>query len=106
MQELNIKDVDLEEKFILGSGKGGQKINRTSSCVQLKHLPTNIVIKCQESRSRELNRYYARKELCERLEQLYLGKESSKEKKIEKLQKQKKRRSRRSSSSIDQSTIE
>ena len=48
---------------------GGQKINKTSSCVYLKHLPTGIEIKCQQGRSREMNRYYARKELCQRLEE-------------------------------------
>src|SRR6267154_1590142 len=67
--KLNITEDDPVEKFVLGSGSGGQKINKTSSCVYLKHIPTGIEIKCQRERSRELNRYYARKELCDRIEE-------------------------------------
>ena len=93
MDQLRIESKDLEEQFVQGSGKGGQKINKTSSCVVLKHLPTGIVVKCQESRSRELNRYHARKMLCDKLE----GKGSKKAKLEEKAKKQKKRRGRRSS---------
>lgn len=58
----------LIEKFIQGSGSGGQKINKTSSCVYLKHLPSGIEIKCQGDRSREHNRYAAREELCNKLQ--------------------------------------
>ena len=96
MQRLGIKEDDLIEKFILGSGKGGQKINKTSSCVYLKHIPTGIEIKCQRDRSREMNRYYARRDLCERLEKQIEGKRSEKEQQIEKIRRQKRRRSRRS----------
>lgn len=67
MQQLGIKEDDLVEKFILGSGRGGQKIQKTSSCVYLKHIPSGIEIKCQRSRSREQNRAWARWELCERI---------------------------------------
>ncbi len=96
MKRLGIKEGDLIEKFILGSGKGGQKINKTSSCVYLKHLPTGIEIKCQRERSRELNRFYARRELCERLEQKIENKKSEKQQEIEKIRRQKRRRSRKS----------
>ncbi len=96
MERLGIKEEDLLEKFILGSGKGGQKINKTSSCVYLKHLPSGEEVKCQRERSRELNRYYARKELCERLEQKLFQEKSEKQQKIEKIRRQKRRRSRRS----------
>lgn len=68
MQRLHIREDDLIEKFILGSGSGGQKINKTSSCVYLHHLPTGIEIKCQQHRSRERNRMAAREELCDRIE--------------------------------------
>ncbi|HSX25666.1 MAG TPA: peptide chain release factor-like protein [Chlamydiales bacterium] len=95
MVGLGIHDSDLIEKFILGSGSGGQKINKTSSCVYLKHIPTAIEIKCQRDRSREMNRYYARKELCERLEQRLFKEKSEKQKEIEKIRRQKRRRSRR-----------
>jgi protein subunit release factor B len=78
MGELGIHEDDLIEKFILGSGPGGQKINKTSSCVYLKHIPTGIEIKCQKERSRELNRYRARKDLCIRIEEIYHKEKSEK----------------------------
>ena len=68
MGELGIYEEDLVEKFILGSGRGGQNLQKTSSCVYLKHLPTGIEIKCQRERSRDMNRYFARRELCEKIE--------------------------------------
>lgn len=68
MAKLRIAESDLVEKFVLGSGSGGQKINKTSSCVYLKHLPSGIEVKCQAHRSREMNRFFARHELCDRLE--------------------------------------
>jgi protein subunit release factor B len=96
MESLGIYERDLIEKFILGSGSGGQKINKTSSCVYLKHLPTGIEIKCQSTRSRDLNRLYARRELCQRLETLLFKEKSEKQHQIEKIRRQKRRRSRRS----------
>jgi protein subunit release factor B len=95
MKDLGIKDDDLIEKFILGSGSGGQKINKTSSCVYLKHIPTGIEIKCQRERSREMNRFYARRDLCERLEEKILNKKSERQQEAEKIRRQKRRRSRR-----------
>ena len=65
MLELNISESDIEEKFIRGSGKGGQKINKTSSCVQL--LYNEIEIRCQKTRSQADNRFWARRELCEKV---------------------------------------
>lgn len=78
MAELGILEEDLEEQFIQGSGSGGQKINKTASCIFLKHKPTGTVIKCQRSRSRELNRYHARELLCFRFE------EEAREKRLQK----------------------
>lgn len=95
MRKLKILEKDLEEKFILGSGKGGQKVNKTASCVYLKHYPTNIKIKCQQTRSRELNRYYARKELVERIKEITQQELSKKQKLIFKIRKQKQKRSKR-----------
>jgi protein subunit release factor B len=95
MDRLGIKEGDLIEKFILGSGSGGQKLNKTSSCVYLKHIPTGIEIKCQRERFRELNRYHARKELCERMEEKIEHKKSQRQQMIEKIRRQKRRRSRK-----------
>lgn len=100
MERLGIKASDLIEKFILGSGSGGQKINKTSSCVYLKHLPTGIEIKCQRSRSRELNRMYAKRELCDQLEELIFKEKSKKRQESEKIRRQKKRRSRKAQEKI------
>ncbi|CAI6329394.1 unnamed protein product [Periconia digitata] len=71
-----IDDADIIENFLKGSGPGGQKINKTSSAVQLKHIPTGIVVKCQDTRSRTQNRKTARKLLGERIEELELGEQS------------------------------
>lgn len=96
MAALGITENDLLEKFVRGSGAGGQKINKTSNCVFLKHLPTGVCIKCQLDRSRELNRFLARRELCQQLEHIRDGTASAKSQAIEKLRRQKRQRSRRS----------
>lgn len=95
MKSLDIREEDLIEKFILGSGKGGQKVNKTSSCVYLKHLPTGIEIKCQRDRSRAQNRFLARRELCERVASERLQEQSKKQQEATKIRRQKKRRSRK-----------
>lgn len=69
-------DSDLIENFLKGSGPGGQKINKTSSAVQLKHIPTGIVVKYQDTRSREVNRKMARRILQDRIEELTLGEDA------------------------------
>ena len=61
----------LIEKFIHGSGSGGQKINKTASCVYLKHEPTGLDVKYQSDRSREQNRLLARQELIKKLRAHY-----------------------------------
>ena len=71
-----IKEDDIEESFIKGGGAGGQKINKTNSCVQLLHLPTSITVKCQQTRSREQNRSLARRLLAEKIDQLEKGDQS------------------------------
>jgi protein subunit release factor B len=95
MERCGIRGEDLEEKFILGSGKGGQKVNKTSSCVYLKHIPTGIEIKCQQGRSRELNRYRARQDLCDKIEKKEFQEKSEKQQEHEKIRRQKRRRSRK-----------
>jgi protein subunit release factor B len=95
MARMDIREDDLTEKFILGSGSGGQKVNKTSSCVYLKHKPSGIELKCQRNRSREMNRYLARRELCERIEEKRLGEKSRRKQAQERIRRQKRRRSRR-----------
>jgi peptide chain release factor len=95
MLALGIREEDIVEKFITGSGSGGQKINKTSSCVYLKHEPSGQEVKCQRERSRELNRYLARKELCDRIDQMRNGALSKRQQEIEKIRRQKRQKSRK-----------
>ncbi|MBI2785469.1 MAG: peptide chain release factor-like protein [Legionella longbeachae] len=96
MEKLLINENDLIEKFILGSGKGGQNLHKTASTVYLKHLPSGIEIKCQESRGREDNRYFARERLCKKLHSILCAEKTKEQQQLEKLKRQKKRRTRRS----------
>ncbi len=95
MDSLGIKETDLEEKFIHSSKKGGQKVNKTSACVYLKHKPTGIEVKCQKERSQALNRFLARRILVNKIESLVLGRKAAGQKEIEKIRRQKRKRSRR-----------
>ena len=100
MRQLNIQDNEIEEKFVVGSGRGGQKLHKSATCVCLKHRPSGIHIKCQQTRSREDNRYFARQRLCEKIAQQQHQIQSEKQKKIDKIRRQKKRRSRRAKQRI------
>ena len=73
MQALGIREKDILEKFIRSSGHGGQKLNKTASCVYLKHLPTGVEVKCMRERSQSVNRFLARRELAGKLEALNSG---------------------------------
>ena len=95
MVSLGILEDDLIERFIRGTGHGGQKINKTSSCVYLQHQPSGIEIKCQAQRSREMNRFLARREICDRIEEIEKGRHSKRQQQIEKIRRQKRRKSRR-----------
>ncbi len=73
MAQLGVLDRDLTERFVRGSGRGGQKINKTNNCVCLIHEPTGIVVRCHRERERETNRFLARRALCDELEFLQTG---------------------------------
>lgn len=94
MAALNIREEDIIEKFVRSSGRGGQKVNKTATCVYLKHIPTGIEVKCMETRSQSINRFLARRELVWRIEELY-GLRSSRQDKLEKVRKQKAKRRKR-----------
>ena len=94
-QALNIREENIAETFIRSSGKGGQHVNKTSTCVYLKHIPTGIEVKCQQERSQSLNRYRARVVLAKKIEQLIKGRESEEIQRIEKIRRQKRKRSKR-----------
>jgi protein subunit release factor B len=95
MAELGIFENDLEEKFIRSGGKGGQNVNKVSTAVYLKHLPTGIEVKAQMERSQLLNRYRARQILIEKIDQLKNKALSEKQQAIEKIKRQKRKRSKR-----------
>ena len=95
MQELGVFENDLEESFVRSSGPGGQKVNKTSSCVHLLHLPTGLSVKCQRERSQTLNRHLARRLLLDKIERMQKGFIAEEQEKIEKLRRQKRKRSRR-----------
>ena len=99
MAGCKLYEKDIEEKFVRSGGPGGQKVNKSSSCVVLTHRPSGLMVKMQKSRTQRLNRYYARKRLCELLENKLLGKESPEAKRLNKIRKQKDRRRRRRSAS-------
>lgn len=92
---LGIREEDLVEKFVRSSGPGGQKVNKTSSAVYLKHIPSGLEVKMQENRSQALNRFNARRLLAKRMEAIKLGKQSAEAARIAKIQRQKRKRSRR-----------
>ena len=95
MKSLKIYEKDLEEKFIRSSGKGGQNVNKNSTCVYLKHIPTGITGKCQKERYQGLNRFIARRLIADKIEAIILKKKSEEQKRIAKIRKQKKKRSKR-----------
>lgn len=95
MEQLGIREEDIVEKFVRAQGPGGQNVNKVSTCVYLRHLPTGIEVKCQQERSQALNRYRGRQILVEKIESAILGKLSEAQKRIEKIRRQKRRRSRR-----------
>ena len=95
MHRFGIKESDLVERFIRSSGKGGQHVNKTSTCVYLKHKSTGIEVKCGRERSQVLNRFLARRILAGKIEEMVLGREAEKRKLIEKIRRQKRKRSKR-----------
>lgn len=95
MEELGISEKDIVEKFIRSSGRGGQKVNKASTCVYLKHIPTGIEVKCQRERYQSLNRFLARRILTDKIEAKIKGEESEEQQRIAKIRRQKRKRSKR-----------
>ncbi|HZZ19956.1 MAG TPA: peptide chain release factor-like protein [Opitutaceae bacterium] len=91
---LGVAMSDIDEKFVRGSGPGGQKINKTSSTVWLRHRPTGIEVRCQAERSQFANRERAWLELCERLEAKRVGEKESARQLLEKGRRQKRQKNR------------
>ena len=94
MEALGVREEDIEEKFIRSSGSGGQKVNKTSTCVYLRHIPTGIEVKCMKERSQSLNRFLARRELVEKISKVS-GQITSEDIKMERMRRQKAKRKKR-----------
>ncbi len=95
MKSLGIDERDLEEKFVRSSGHGGQKVNKTSTCVYLKHRPTGIEVKCMKDRSQSINRFLARRELVDQVEK-GLGRQTAIDRERQKIRKRNLKRGKRS----------
>ena len=95
MAEASVFEEDIEESFILGGGPGGQKTNKTSNVVRLKHEPSGLNIQFGETRSREDNRWLARRALAEAILERENKRKSARQQAAEKKRRQKRRRSRR-----------
>lgn len=100
MESLHILEKDLLEKFIRSSGKGGQKVNKTATCVYIKHIPTGTEVKCMKDRSQSINRFLARRELARKIAELS-GKPTAASLKQDKLKKQKAKRAKKAKDKYD-----
>ncbi|MEX0803872.1 MAG: peptide chain release factor-like protein [Candidatus Binatia bacterium] len=95
MQALGVRERDIDEQFVRSSGAGGQKVNKTSTCVVLHHRPTGLRVKCQRERSQALNRFFARRILLDKIEAKLTGAKSAQEQEVARIRRQKRKRSRR-----------
>jgi protein subunit release factor B len=100
MEALGIREEDLEESFVRSRGKGGQHVNKVSTAVKLRHLPSGLEVRCEAERSQALNRYRARVLLADKLEETVKGRQSEARKRLEKIRRQKRRRSRRAKEKV------
>lgn len=89
-----IREEDIIERFIRSSAPGGQNVNKTSTCVYLKHIPTGIEVKCQRERSQRLNRYIARSILAEKVNALIAGNLARERQRLEKIKRQRRKKPR------------
>jgi protein subunit release factor B len=99
-KKYGIKESDIEEKFVRSPGKGGQNVNKVSTAVYLKHLPTGVAVKCCKERTQGINRFFARRLLAKKIEEKILGKMSEKRQEIEKIRRQKRKRSKHAKEKI------
>ncbi len=100
MERLGIREADIIERFVRSAGPGGQNVNKVATCVYLKHLPSGIEVKCQQERHQAMNRFFARRLLVQKIENMTLGKESEEQQRIQKIRRQKRRRSRRAKEKV------
>ena len=95
MGALGIREDELDEQFVRSGGTGGQNVNKVATCVVLRHRPSGLQVKCQEARSQAMNRFLARRLLCEKLDTQRRGAASAAEQARERIRRQKRKRSKR-----------
>ena len=100
MRNLGVLQSDFQESFIRSSGPGGQKVNKSSSCVFLVHIPTGLSVKCQKERSQSLNRFLARRLLLDKIEKKQNGFIAQEKEMLEKIRRQKRKRSKRAKEKV------
>jgi len=100
MHRLGVREEDLEEHFIRARGRGGQNVNKVSTCVVLRHTPTGLLVRCERERSQALNRFFARRLLLEKLEAQRRGIADAAARERSRIRRQKRRRSRRAQEKV------
>ena len=100
MRRLGVREEDLEEHFIRARGRGGQNVNKVSTCVVLRHTPTGLLVRCERERSQALNRFLARRLLLEKLEAQRRGIADAAARERSRIRRQKRRRSRRAQEKV------
>lgn len=91
MRRLGVNEKDVVESFIRSSGRGGQKVNKSSSRVYLKHIPTGIEVKFQKERSQALNRFLAWQLLLQKIESRILERRAEEKRIAEKIRRKKRK---------------
>ncbi len=97
---LGIREDELEERFVRSGGKGGQNVNKVATCVVLRHVPSGLVVKCQETRTQAMNRFLARRRLADELDARRRGEASARAQAVARIRRQKRRRSRRAKEKV------
>jgi protein subunit release factor B len=100
MARLGVREGDLDERFIRSGGHGGQNVNKVATCVVLRHAASGLAVKCQETRTQGMNRFLARRLLCDRIEERRAGAASKAQQEAERIRRQKRRRSRRAKANM------
>ena len=95
LDALGVLPGDVTEGFVRGSGAGGQKINKTSSTVVLRHALSGTEVRCQEERSQAVNRLRAWERFCEKLEERLRVAEAARQAEVAKARRKGRKRSTR-----------